>query len=158
MPAGFGCAMQPAAEQQQGVHLLLLQHKTRNPVDLLIARTGCTMLPAGPPALRAHGKDRCRQLRTCAHTVAPSVQKPQGAVAVGHMFTQAVKFGVFAGSPLIGMHRNMADVACEHLPCCNILRAALPLEAPAVRMRQRSNGAFGYGAQDSCHLARLCTC
>ena len=107
-------------------------------MDLLIARTGCTTLPAGPPALRAYGKDRCRQLRTRAHTVAPSVQKPQGASAVGHMFTHAVKFGVLAGSPLIGMHRNMADVACEHLPCCKILRAALPLEAPAVCERRCS--------------------
>ena len=107
-------------------------------MDLLIATSDCATLPAGAPALRAYGKDRCRQLRTCAHTVAPSVQKPQGASAVGHMFTQAVKFGVLAGSPLIGMHWNMAEVACEHVPCCKILRAALPLEAPAVRTRQRS--------------------
>jgi hypothetical protein len=30
------------------------------------------------------------------------------------MLTQTVKFGVLAGSPLIGMHWKMADVACEH--------------------------------------------
>ena len=88
------------------------------------------------PCLACLRKDRCRQLRTCAHTVAASVQKPQGAVAMGHIFTQAVKFGVLAGSPLIGMHRNIADVACEHLPCCSILRVALLLEAPAVRTRR----------------------
>ncbi len=73
---------------------------------------------SGAPAQSIAGARPSEQVATAARaweqTVAASEQKPHGAAAVGHMLTQTVKFGVLAGSPLIGMHWKMADVACEH--------------------------------------------